>query len=485
MATTDSPYLYESVADHIRDLMAQGTLQPGDRIPSVRKLHEQRSVSIDTVRAAYQLLEDQGLIMARPQSGYYVKAQVSLPEPRSSMPPPQAHGIDTSIIARIFADMEAPDVVKLGAAIPAPELLPLKALNRLMGQMIRQFPEQVHAYHTPSGNHSLRHEVAKKLINAGCSVPPEDVVITNGTTEAVYLALQAVTQPGDTVAIESPCYYVLLRALEALGLKALEIPTDPRTGMSLTHLEAALKRSEVTACAIVSNFGNPLGNCMSDRRKQLLVDLLNQYKIPLVEDDTCGDLYFTRRRPRAIKAFDTQGHVLYCASVSKTLSPGLKVGWLVAERHLETIKTLKIAMNVTTATAAQLTVSAFFANSGYDRHLRKLRHTYATQLERMRQKISDCFPPQVRMTAPKGGQVLWLEFPEGFDVLQLYEAALDYRISIAPGIIFSPTHSYRNCLRLNFGVLWSDQIDQAIEILGALAQQQLATMLLQKLPSMF
>ena len=480
MAKSSAPYLYEQVADRIREWIAQGTLQPGDRLPSVRKLHQQLSVSISTAMEAYRLLEDRGLVMARPQSGYYVKADIKSQQPHSSYPPQQASPVDTSLVSRIYADIDIPNIVKLGAAVPSPELLPLATLNRLMGQVIRTHPEVAHSYHVPIGCESLRHEIAKKLIDAGCSISPEHIMVTNGTTEAVYLALQAVTKPGDTVAIESPSYYGLLQALESLHLQALELPTDPKEGISLEHLEAALKRSEIAACAIVSNFSNPLGSCMSDRRKQNLVELLNRYHLPLIEDDVYGDLYFAGSRPKAIKAFDTQGRVLYCSSVSKTLSPGLRVGWLVAECNLIKIKKLKMVTNITTSIVPQLTVAAFFANGGYERHLRKLRRTYHAQMEKMRVAISNYFPPQTRMTRPQGGQVLWLELPQNFNVMKLYQAALEYQISIAPGVIFSPSQSHGNCLRLNFGLLWSDESDRALQILGALAQQQLALVLLNK-----
>lgn len=474
----DKKYLYEEVANYIRESISQGAFQPGDRLPSVRKLHQQLSVSISTVSEAYRMLEDQGLITVRSQSGYYVKAKTLLSEPNPSNPPYKVSSVDTSIVSRLYKDIETPNIIKLGAAVPALELLPLTTLNRLMGGVIRNAPEMIHAYHTPSGCESLRQEIAKKLIDAGFSISPQNIIVTNGAGEAFLLALQAVTQPGDTVAIESPCYYGLLQALESLHLKALELPTDPREGLSLEHLETALKRSAISACALVSNFSNPLGSCMSDGRKRELVDLLNKYDIPLIEDDIYGDLSFSEHRPKAIKAFDTKGNVLYCSSISKTLSPGLRVGWLVTERYQVEINQLKMVTNLTTSIVPQLTVAAFFSNGGYDRHLRKLRRTYAAQMEKMRLKISHYFPPQVRMTHPQGGQVLWLELPKEFDVMQLYEAALEYRISIAPGIVFSPSHSHCNCLRLNYGLLWSDEVEHALQILGALAQKQLSTRLL-------
>lgn len=466
--------LYEQIADRIQRLIAEGTLQAGDRLPSVRKLHEQWSVSISTVLEAYRLLEDRGLIAARPQSGYYVKALLATPnEPQQSAPSPKAHHVDNSLGFRVMVSIRDSQTIKLGAAIPSMELLPLAALNRLTGQVLRQHQVSAHVYDAPPGCEPLRHEVARRLMDAGCSVTPDEIVTTNGTFESVFLSLRAVTQPGDTVALESPTYYGLLEALEILHLKALELPTHPRDGLSLLHLETMLQKKRIAACAVVSNFSNPLGTCMSDTKKQNLVELLARYEVPLIEDDIYGDLYFEGTRPKALKAFDREGLVLYCSSCSKTLSPGLRVGWGVAGRYQAKVEQLKWVINQTTAIAPQLTVAAFLANGGYDRHLRQLRRAYQSQMLRMTQAICDYFPPETCVTRPNGGHILWLELPEGFDSLALYETALLHNISIAPGIIFSSSSSYGNCFRLNCGLPWSDTIDQAMQTLGELIQQQL------------
>lgn len=467
--------LYEQVADRIQRLIAEGTLQTGDRLPSVRKLHEQWSVSISTVLEAYRLLEDRGLIAARPQSGYYVKQMMlkAPSEPHQSAPPKKAHHVDNSLGFRIICALGDPKTVRLGAAVPSMELLPLAALNRLTGQVLRQHQIQAHAYGVPPGCEPLRHEVARRLMDAGCSVTPDEIVTTNGTFESVFLSLRAVTQPGDTVIIESPTYYGLLEALEILHLKALELPTHPRDGLCLDELEAVLQKKRIAACALVSNFSNPLGTCMSDQRKKNLVELLAQYEVPLIEDDVYGDLCFEGARPKALKAFDRHGLVLYCSSCSKTLSPGLRVGWAVPGRYQAKLEQLKWVINQTTAIAPQLTVAAFLSNGGYDRHLRQLRRAYQSQMLRMTQAICDYFPRETRVTRPSGGHVLWVELPAGFDSLVLYETALQHHISIAPGQIFSPSGSFSNCFRLNSGLPWSDEIDWAMQTLGKLIAQQL------------
>jgi DNA-binding transcriptional MocR family regulator len=469
--------LYEQVANRIRGLIEEGTLQPGDRLPSVRQLRQQLSVSMSTVLEAYRLLEDDGLIQARPQSGYFVReTPLTVPaEPNQSHPSSQISPINPSLFCRVMYSALQPDVTNFGTAIPAMELMPLNSLNRLMGQALRHQSIDAHSYGDPSGCESLRREIARRMMAAGCSITPEQVVITNGATEAIYLALQAIAQPGDIIAIESPTYYALLEILQALRLRALELPTYPRDGICLDALEAALAQHQVAAVLLVSNFSNPLGSCMGDVKKKQLVDLLNQYQTPLIEDDIYGELSFDHHRPKAIKAFDTEGRVVYCCSFSKTLSPGLRVGWVVGGVHQAQIAQTKLILNQMTAIAPQLAVSAFLANGGYDRHLRQLRRAYQSHQLKMRQAIHEYFPAETRLTRPNGGHVLWLELPSHFDAMQLYQEALEHQINIAPGVMFSPSGGFGHCLRLNYGIPWNEQIDYAMLTLGKLAKGQLAS----------
>lgn len=480
LPTATDQTLYEQVAERIQSLIREGTLEPGDRLPSVRKLKQQLSVSTSTVLEAYRLLEDQGFIVARPQSGYYVKTTaLALPdEPSQSAPPKHVRPVDISLMLRLLQMDHTPETIHLGAAVPDVCHFPLNTLNRLMGQVMRSDPIGVHAYNTVPGCEPLRREVAKRMLNAGCSISPDHIVTTAGTTEAYYLALRTVTQPGDTVVLESPSYYAVLEAMNSLGLNALELPTHPQDGISLSALQSALENQSVSACILVSNFSNPIGSCMGDRKKKALVDLLNQYDIPLIEDDIYGELNFEGNRPKAIKAFDTEGRVIYCSSVSKTLSPGLRVGWCIPGRYQQQIEHMKVVVSHMTAIAPQLAVAAFFANGGYDRHLRTLRRTYQQQMNRMLQAILDYFPAETRVTRPRGGHILWVEIPDGFDSLELFEEAVQQHISIAPGPMFSASGDYQNCFRLNTGLSWSNDIDQAMKTLGHLTKKQLARKIL-------
>jgi len=214
-----------------------------------------------------------------------------------------------------------------------------------------------------------------------------------------------------------------------------------------------------------------------------LVELITRYKVPLIEEDVYGEMYFEGKRPSALKAFDTQNQVIYCSSISKTLSPGLRVGWCSGGCHHLTMIHRKLVTNRMSAIAPQLVVAAFLANGGYDRHLRHLRRVYQTQMNRMLQAIYDYFPAETCVTHPSGGHVLWITMPEGFDAIQLYESALQKGISIAPGPIFSASNErYRNCFALNTTLPWSDTVNRAMQTLGYLIKKQMAVSFLESSP---
>ncbi|MBT0651991.1 PLP-dependent aminotransferase family protein [Geobacter luticola] len=463
--------LYESVAGQMSRLIEEGTFGPGARIPSVRTLSRQLSVSINTVMEAYGLLEDRGIIEARPQSGYYVRARLAdLPaEPGMSRPALSPTRVTTKELSRmILRDTRDTGLVPLGAAIPDPEHLPIDRLNRMLSTEARRHRVQSVSYEIPPGCEKLRVQVARRMVSAGCTLTPDQIVTTCGCMEAVNLALLALCRPGDTVAIESPTYYNFLQALELLGLKALEIPTHPRDGISLDALRYALEHNRISACLVCTNFSNPLGSLMPNNRKQELVELLASRDIPLIEDDLNGDLSFSHERPRVAKSYDREGLVLLCSSFSKTLAPGYRVGWIAPGRYQTEIERLKGILTIADATPPQLAIAEFLANGGYDHHLRSLRRIHARQTALMAQAVGRYSPPGTRVTCPAGGFVLWVEFPPWVDSLVLYEQALAAGITIAPGPIFSAAQKYRNCIRLNAGY-WSERVERAIETLGQLA----------------
>lgn len=473
MAATDTAgeKLYQQVARQILRLIEDGTFQPGDRLPSVRQLSRQQGVSLTTVLEAYGILESDGRIEARPQSGYFVSAHGTQrpAEPEVSTPALDPTGVSIGELSiRVLRDTQDPSLVQLGAAMPNFALLPVERLNRLQSSLSRDFPLRAVAYDPPPGCKELRVQVARRMLDAGCELKPEEIVTTTGCQEALVLSLRAVCRPGDTVAIESPIYYGVLQAIQSLGLRALELPTHPRTGISLETLRYALEHHPIRAC-LISNFNNPLGSCMPDKARRELVELLAAREIPLIEDDIYADLHHAPTRPRAAKAYDRKGLVLLCSSVSKTLAPGYRVGWVAPGRFFREVEHLKLFNTFSTVGLTQLTIAEFLHSGGYDRYLRKVRGIYAHQISRMAETVGRHFPAGTRVTCPGGGFLVWVELPPQVDALQLYPRALQAGVTFAPGPIFSPSGGYRNFLRLNAAV-WNDAVEQALQRLGALAR---------------
>ncbi len=468
--------LYVELARSLEQLIEQGTLRPGHRLPSVRRMSLQRVVSISTVLQAYTLLENRGWVEARPQSGYYVRPRLPLdvPEPRMARPMAKASYVGVNdLTAEMLTLASDPSYIPFGAACPHHSLFPTKKLARILAAVGRDDPALLGRYGMSWAYDPLAREIARRYLQAGCPLPHDELVITIGCTEAINLALRAVTKPGDTVAIETPAYFGFLETIQSLGLKALEVPTDPRTGICLKETRDALAHNEVKAVMVMPSFSNPLGSCMPDEKKAKLYQILAEFDVPAIEDDVYGDLHFGDRRPKPLKAWDTDGRVILCSSFGKTLAPSLRVGWCAPGRYLERVRRLKFTNTLGTPVVLQKTVSDFLRNGGYDHHLRSIRRAYHHQLHLFSQAIMRHFPEGTRLSRPEGGFVLWVEMPPGVDTLRLYRDALKHHITTAPGALFSVKDRYRNSLRMNCGLPWTPAIESALCTLGDLARKHL------------
>ena len=462
--------LYETIASDISELIRNGVLGPGDRLPSVRQTCTSRQVSQSTVFQAYYLLEAQGLVESRERSGYFVAVRGNTlpPEPDTVSLPDEA-SLPLNVSDRVFEVLESTmkrDVVPFGSAFPSPLLFPMARLARMMSKSVQSLDPWASVDDLTPGNARLRRQLALRYLIDGLHVHADDIVVTNGALEALNLCLAAVTRPGDAVLIESPAFYGSLQAIERQGLMAIAVPTHPREGMDLDAAERALERHRPKACWLMTNFQNPLGSLMPDEKKRDLVRLLARYQVPLIEDDVYGELYFGERRPSSAKSFDTEGLVMHCSSFSKCLAPGYRVGWVAAGRFTRQVARHKLAASLTTCAPAQGALALFLEQGGYDRHLRTLRYKLAMQQSVFIEALGRHFPAGTRVTRPKGGYFLWVELPDMVRALDVHRIALARGISVAPGPIFSPQPGFEHCIRLNCGHLWDERAEAAMATLG-------------------
>ena len=442
-------------------------------MPSTRSLAASRRLSIATVTQALQLLEDRGLIGARPRSGYYVNAhwKAASNVPEVSRPPATAGELDVSeLVFEVLGEIRKRHVVPLGSAFPSPLLFPLDKLGQVLGKSARRLDPWKTVEDLSPGSPELRRQIAKRYSANGVDVPPDEIVITAGALEALNLCLEAVAKPGDVVAIESPCFYAALQSVERLGLRAVEVATDPVEGMDLGSLERAIRKHRVKAVWAMPTFQNPLGATMPDTRKRDLVALLARHGVPLIEDDVYAELHFGRERPRPAKAWDREGLVMHCGSFSKSLAPGYRIGWCAPGRFAREVERAKLTTSIATSIPVQEATADFLKHGGYDHHLRALRSALLAQQLAAQQAIREHFPAGTRHTRPAGGYFTWVELPEKCSAMSIYRAALKRGVSVAPGPIFGAKRGFERCLRLNTGHPWSEAIASAYRTLGRLAR---------------
>lgn len=471
----ESQSLYRKLASHYLHAIEAGALVPGARMPSVRMLMNRHAVSLSTALQLCRYLESQGVLEARPRSGYFVLPRRSLSldrakEPQQTLPDPARYvGVHEKVSTFLELGQKAPVRVNLCGAWAAAELYPNEALRVAINRAMRQHPLLLGEPAPHNGDPRFRAVLAHNALAAGMTLSAEEVIVTHGCIEALNLALRATTQPGDVVAVESPTFFGLLQILESLGLKALEIPTSPHTGISLDALDlAAQAYPNIKAVVVVPNLQNPLGSVMPDENKQKLVAWCEAQQIALIEDDTYAALSDAEAPLSALKAWDRTGNVIHCASLHKTLSPGLRLGWLSPGRWQARVEMLKYAQSRPSPALPQVAVADFLASPAFGRHLRRLRGHLREQRERTATAVARHFPAGTRLSLPHGGLALWVELPGHRSSSALFHAALAQGIRLAPGAQFSNSGRFEHFLRISCGAPFTTELDDALRTVGQL-----------------
>lgn len=466
-------FRYREVERHIIALVDGQAIKPGDKLPSLRALSRQLQVSISTVSQAYLELEKKQIIQSRERSGFYLSACTQrLPAPASRPRPALVPTVSkrSDLIRTVLEALGNRDLLPFGVVCPAEELLPAKTLARVSASVMRANPAQVLDYAPVNGHLELRRQIALRSLEAGIRVSPDEILITAGAMEGLSIALRALTRPGENVLIQSPSYFCFLQLLENCGLRAIEIPSST-SGIDLQDVQKAIQQFDIRAAILVPNFNNPDGSLTADKTKKEIVSLLAERKIPLVEDDVYGDLYFGPTRPTTCKTYDKQGEVLFCSSFSKTIAPGYRVGWMIPGRHYDRALNIKTTTNICTAAPNQLVIANFLRDGYYERHLRRLRVAVRNQMESLLLSLQRNFPEGTRAGFPEGGAAIWVELPQQIDAVDFFFRAREMGIGLAPGPIFSTQDKYNNFIRLSCAGVWNERLENGIRDLGRLAEE--------------
>jgi len=453
--------LYGEIAAKIELQILSGSYQKGERLPSLRQLSRRLGISINTAREAYGSLENRRIIEGRPQSGYYVRDYsdncCSLEKPRM---------VQDDFLTQYNSMMnDFLDQKQNPFCSAVFELDALPWSNKLFLSREDQLNMNLFEYPELSGLYELRVEIARRSIDSGLSISPEEVIITEGGMAAISLIIKHFTIPGDTVALESPFYYNFLFLLREFGLRVIEIPAGPDTGMNLDILEFVISRHPVKAVITVPTNNNPTGSTMPDENKRKLVQMLEEKNILLLEDDIYGDVSFEDKQPKVCKAFDSTDSTILCSSFSKSLAPGLRLGWMVPGKHYEKVLAVKTMTNVATGLPSQYMALNFLRGGHYDRHMRQLNRMAAERMHNLREAVINNFPPEAEVTNPGGGFVLWINLPGSGDMNQVYKQARAAGVLFTPGSLFSLEGRWNSALRLSAGYYKPDMEDD-IMLLG-------------------
>ncbi len=446
---------YQQVLSHWCDAIRHGQLPVGARLPSVRELARQHGVSLTTARRVVEELQAGGWIDTRPRQGLFV-AEPRLPARSAPADQPATVSIAT-LALRLFASLRDPAIAPFGSPFIDPAWLDIAGVNDHLCRAARRFSPERGLADLPPGHDALRQQIVRRTLHHGFRLARDELLITCGAMEALNLALKAVARPGAVVAVESPAFYGLLHAIETNGMQALEIRTDPDTGMDLDDLAAALGRHPIAACMLMPSLQNPLGSIMPAPARQRLLQLAVQHDFAVIEDDAYRELLHPGSPP-PLKHSDPDGRVLYCGTFAKAFSPGPRIGWLAAGRYTERALLHKLMNTLSTPIPNQMAVASYLRDTRPERRLARLRDKLASNLARLSDTVRQHFPEGTRLTAPPGGFFLWVALPEHYDTLALYPHALSAGVSFVPGALFSPSGRFGHCLRLNAGFALDDAV---------------------------
>ncbi len=459
---------YKDIADRIISDIQNEKLASGQRMPSLRQLTKQLGVSMTTALNSYRTLEDLGWLVSYPKSGFYVSAFSSnenLPE----LPQFKSRKMPVSISNRADSYDDKNHISgPFGISQICPDNIPLSEIKAHIRQTVQRGDALLHTYPNPKGSISLRDALATHFSNNGFPLSAKELCVSSGCMDAIRMAVLATTEVGDAIGISSPCFNGLLKLLASMSRKVVEIPCTPE-GLDLDQIEQRLKSKEISAGLFSSSFMNPHGLSLSIEQKQRLASLANKYRTPIIEDDVYGELGHESLYPLPVKHWDTNGYLIWCSSISKTLSSGLRIGWCAPGRYLDKCIDICASERLGHNELIQSSVASFINAGQYQSHIQRIRKISLSNANAYRTLLLENLPQGSAVSSPKGGLVLWIQTPN-LDQDKFKQLIEDANIDIRFGSQFTTKKLYRECFRLNYGWSLSKEYDSNRTIEDTLLQ---------------
>ena len=472
-------FQYQRLAEQLSQKIYQHELQPQQKLSSLREFARQQKISLSTAQQCYELLEAKGLIYVKPKSGYFVSSrqyQSPVPEsPKFESMPRRVSNLELQ--NQIQTASIQSHLTPLGAIQLSPHLIPVDGLRRSLQRALKHCQPEDFLYCNKQGHLQLRQALSDHWREDGIYIAPDDIFISNGCMPALSLLIQQMSREGDSIIVPTPTFNGQLQLLAGLKRKIIEIPADHQ-GIDLERLEYFMQQGSAKLCLLTANFQNPLGYCLSNQQKQKIAELAQKYQCFVLEDDIYAECSFQKERPLPIRYWDQQGYVIWCGSVSKSLSSAYRVGWFCLGQQLQHLRPALLANNVGVNTPLQLGLADFIYSRAYREHLERLRPALMQQVEQYRACILEQFQGiPIALSQSSGGYALWMQLPNTITGLELYYRAQQYGINIVPGEVFGEDQHYQHFLRLNAGHALTDEIRQAIQQLADWVRESLKSKL--------
>lgn len=465
-------YRYEEFTVIIEAQIKEGIYKPGHKLPSVRALMRKYVMSTGAVQQGFDYLLSKGLIESIHKSGYYVS---NTPENQVGM----AIGKRVPVVRDAVFKHKLTQTTSLRAsrnsltefnvAAPGDLLVPQKMILRTMQQVIREQGAALLRYYPSTGSGELKHNICKHSAHYNTKMNADELIITDGALQALYIALVSTCSAGDVVAVESPCVFSILQVIKVLQLKVVEIPMDFQTGFDIAYLKKACLTTKIKAIIVTPNFQNPTGILLSDDQKKQLLAVAQHWGIAVIENDVYGDLNFTGQRPSNLKSFDESGLVMTYSSYAKTLAAGIRLGWLSAGRFFQQAEQVKFSTGSTVSPIYQETVNQLLNTHSYDRHIRTFRTQLSKNAYHTINLLTTYFPKGTRVVMPAGGYNLWVKLSDEINSKDFYLHCDQVGVKFTPGETFSFSGDFKRFFRIVFADQYSAKRIEGLKLAGKAA----------------
>lgn len=474
--------VYRQIAEAVKEAARQGRL-PGGRLPPTRELARDLGVNRNTVVAAYEELAAQGLVRARSGRGTFLVGATPGP-----VRPDGAGAEAPSSWATAFSRaVEGPGVgsllsmyrialsgegISFAGSYPAADLMPVEAFGKALARALGERGPELLGYGPTAGFAPLRETIAASMRRKGSAVTADEILVTNGSQQALELVFRTLVDRADTVVLEDPSYTGALSVLASLGARLVGVPLDEE-GIRPDLLELALERHRPRILYVQPTFHNPTTRVMGESRRREVLALAARYRCAVVEDDWAGDLRFEGRDLPSLHALDGGRQVIYLSTFSKKLLPGIRVGWVAAPQPVfERLVALKQISDCGTSPLVQAALDAFLSEGGLEAHLAQVLRAYRTRRDAMLAALERHFPSGARWSRPEGGLFVWVRLPDGFDARELFAAAREQGVLFSPGDVFHLEGAGRNTMRLTYAAVPPDAVERGVSILGHLLRER-------------